>query len=228
MRQIAFWRGAARLLLGLAVHGLAFAMAVVLTVLVFLLLPLMQSIATAPKDKFDVRAISGANLEAPPPPPEQELEKEEPEPETAPELTETAQPLDLSQLELALNPGTGGGDGGGDFEVKLFTTMNKRVADEESDALCTMTDLDQPPRPVYQTPPEYPAELKQKKIQGSVLILFVVDRQGRVMDPKVQKSTHPAFEGPAMRAIRRWRFEPGSRNGSPVQFKMRIPITFAL
>ena len=42
----------------------------------------------------------------------------------------------------------------------------------------------------------------------------------------MQKSSHPAFEQPALQAVRRWRFEPGKRGGKPVSFKMRVPITF--
>jgi protein TonB len=42
----------------------------------------------------------------------------------------------------------------------------------------------------------------------------------------VQQSSDPAFEAPALQAVRRWRFEPGKRNGQSVAFKMRAPITF--
>ena len=49
---------------------------------------------------------------------------------------------------------------------------------------------------------------------------------GRVANPVAQAATHPAFEQPALQAVRRWRFEPGKRNGQPVSFKMRVPITF--
>jgi protein TonB len=42
----------------------------------------------------------------------------------------------------------------------------------------------------------------------------------------VQKSSHPAFEAPALTAVGKWRFEPGKRKGESVAFKMRVPITF--
>jgi protein TonB len=79
---------------------------------------------------------------------------------------------------------------------------------------------------VYQPAPEYPRDLKRKNIQGTVYVIFVVNRDGRVTRPKVQKSSHPDFERPALRAVKRWRFEPGKKAGQPVPFKMRVPISF--
>ena len=34
------------------------------------------------------------------------------------------------------------------------------------------------------------------------------------------------LERPAIEAVRQWKFEPGTRNGEKVAFKMRVPITF--
>jgi len=81
---------------------------------------------------------------------------------------------------------------------------------------------------VFQPAPQYPPELKKKKIQGTVYVLFIVDQDGRVKEPKVQKSDHPAFEAPALNAVKKWRFEPGKMGGKAVQFRMRVPMTFAL
>lgn len=65
-------------------------------------------------------------------------------------------------------------------------------------------------------------------MQGTVYILFIVDKNGRVKDPKVQKSDNPEFDNPALSAVKRWRFDPGKVGGQTVQFRMRVPITFAL
>ena len=42
----------------------------------------------------------------------------------------------------------------------------------------------------------------------------------------MEKSTDPAFDQAAIDAVKQWKFEPGTRNGEKVQFKLRIPITF--
>ena len=55
----------------------------------------------------------------------------------------------------------------------------------------------------------------------------VLDTAGKVVGPKVEKSTNPAFERPALEAVRQWKFEAGTRRGEKVSFKMRVPITFS-
>ena len=214
-----------RFIAWLARSTTALLLAVGLTLAMFLVLPFLQQMAKAPESDMELRQVNTANLPPPPPPPvEEEPEPEEDEPPPPPDLSEEAPPLDLSQLEMALNPGFGGGVGD-DFEVRLLAAAGER-ANEDVDAVFAMDDLDQKPRVVYQPPPEYPAELRRRKLAGTVHVLFVVDERGRVKNPIVKKSTHPAFEQPALQAIRRWRFEPGRSGGKPVAFRMRVPITF--
>jgi len=102
------------------------------------------------------------------------------------------------------------------------------VGMQSSDDIFSLADLDQAPRVVFQPAPQYPQEMKKKKIQGTVHVLFIVDKDGRVKEPKIQKSDNPAFDNPALGAVKRWRFEPGKVGGQAVQFRMRVPITFAL
>jgi protein TonB len=83
------------------------------------------------------------------------------------------------------------------------------------------------PRATYQPAPSYPAELRQKKLAGTVRVLFLVDKNGRVVSPVVNRSSNVAFEQPAIQAVKHWRFEPGKRAGQTVQFKMRVPISFS-
>jgi protein TonB len=43
----------------------------------------------------------------------------------------------------------------------------------------------------------------------------------------VRSSSH-AFEEPTLRAIAKWRFEPGRRGGQIVRFRMQVPVVFKL
>ena len=209
----------------LAIVGLVLALA--LTVGLFLLLPLLESITSTNDSDTIIQAVDTAVTPPPPPPPEpkepeKEEEPEEPEP---PKLAEEAPPLDLSQLELALNPGMGGG-GVADFAVKLPVGAGASGDSEGGvDALFSLSDLDQKPRAIYQPGPSLTPALR-KKAPGTVNIIFIVDQRGRVESPMVQSSTLPDFEAPALAAVKQWRFEPGKRNGEPVKFRMRVPITF--
>jgi protein TonB len=199
--------------------------AVALTVAFFIVLPLMQTISRPPADDLMVQTVDLASLEPPPPTPPMEEPEPEPEPEQAPpELVEEAPPLDLSQLELALNPGFGGDwAGGADFAVKLNTVASK--SSEDLDAVFSMADLDQKPRVVYQPGPTLSKQLR-RKTPAKVNILFIVDENGRVVEPRVKSSTDRLFDKPALSAVKRWKFEPGKRGGKAVRFRMLAPITF--
>jgi protein TonB len=196
---------------------------VFLSLILFLILPLMQAITSPLKTDMTVQTVDTANIPPPPPPPEPEQEEEKEEDPPPPALAEEAPPLDLSQLELALNPGFGeGGLGAGDFAVKLNTVVSQS---ENSEAIFSMADLDQKPRVIHQPGPTLDGTTR-KKAPGTVYILFIVDQRGRVENPVVQQATDPVFEKPALAAVKQWKFEPGKRNGQSVRFRMRVPVTF--
>ena len=194
-----------------------------MTLGLFLVLPLIQAITSPAEADLMLQTMDTVDLPPPPPPPEEEPEPEPEEEPPPPELTESAAPLDLAQLELVLDPTFGGGfSAGGDFAMQL-NTQGSGSADVE--ALFSMADLDQKPRVIYQPAPQVDAKVR-KLAPGTVYVLFVVNERGHVENPIIQKSTDPVFERPALNAVKQWRFEPGKRNGEPVRFRMRIPITF--
>lgn len=197
-----------------------------LTLGIFLVLPVMQSIGDPTRRDTMVRSIDVGRLPPPPPPPiEQEIEEEEPPPEPPPQMLDEAPPLSLSQLELALNPGMGDGLMA-DFTIDLGAAMTGGDGDDALSKTFSLADLDQRPRVIFQRAPVYPAELQRQQRKGTVYVVFMVDQEGRVNGPKVERTSDPAFDKAALEAVRQWRFEPGTRGGERVQFKMGIPITF--
>ncbi|MGC4072545.1 MAG: TonB family protein [Nibricoccus sp.] len=87
---------------------------------------------------------------------------------------------------------------------------------------------DRPPKFVKVVKPVYPASLRLAEQEGSVVVRFVVDTKGLVVDPTVISSPHPAFAESALQAIRQFRFEPGVRDGKIVNTRMQVPIYFQL
>lgn len=90
------------------------------------------------------------------------------------------------------------------------------------------TLLDKPPRATVRMPPDYPSTMKKDGVEGIVTIEFDVDVKGRVVRARVRESTQRAFEEPTLRAVLKWRFEPGLSQGRPVPFRMVIPVNFKL
>jgi protein TonB len=147
--------------------------------------------------------------------------------------------MSLAALESALDPGAaGGGDG---FGGRLSLASGGRIggtglpgasadglSGNASDSVFDIAALDQRPRVVQQVPPTYPPDLRRRKVEGTVYVVFVVDETGRVQQPSVESSTDQAFQAPALEAVRRWRFEPGVVRGQKVRSKLRVPIRFVL
>jgi periplasmic protein TonB len=176
-----------------------------------------------------------------PPEPEQPPEPEPPQeqpPDASEILTRLEAPtpsdgpaLDaasLSAMEQALNGGGGGWGDGVSFASggTLGATGRGGAIDDSMDKAFSLAEIDQKPRAVYQSAPMFPTELRGRKIEGLVTVLFVVNPAGKVIDPRVEKASHPAFQKPALDAIRLWRFEAAVKGGQRVACRMRVPIRF--
>jgi len=90
------------------------------------------------------------------------------------------------------------------------------------------TLLDGSPRTRLQATPAYPFEAKRGGMSGEVVVEFLVDERGHVLEPRVVSSTHRIFEEATLRAVAKWQFEPGRRNGRIVRFRMAAPVVFNL
>lgn len=88
--------------------------------------------------------------------------------------------------------------------------------------------LDNPPQTRARVAPTYPSAERAAGVEGEVLVEFIVDESGRVTQPVVIRSSRAAFESPTLRAVEKWRFEPGKKDGRAVRFRMQIPVRFSL
>jgi len=85
-----------------------------------------------------------------------------------------------------------------------------------------------PAIPTEKPAPIYPYNLKDQGIEGKVILLFRVGKDGRVYDLSVSSSTNPGFEKAAMDCVQMWRFLPAKEEGQPVSTKVRLPLNFKL
>lgn len=75
----------------------------------------------------------------------------------------------------------------------------------------------------------YPPEAAKKRIEGRVLVRFVVDSIGQVRDVEVVRSLNKALDREAVRLVQSLpRFIPGSVYGEPVNMNYVLPVTFKL
>src|SRR5450432_1067322 len=73
----------------------------------------------------------------------------------------------------------------------------------------SVVKLDWIPRAKVQIPPDYPSTLRNAGITGTVNVEFEVDTKGTVVKARAVSSSRTEFEAAAIRAVLKWRFEPG-------------------
>jgi protein TonB len=196
--------------------------AVVLTLGVFLVLPLTQKLSAFRQDMLMVRSadvtMEAPDLadEPPPPPPEQE-EPEEPPP---PKLDSAPQPLNLN-VDLDVAMGSGGA------LASLASFADTGASTDMLDAF-SISDLEKRPELMASVSPVYPADMRKAKVEGTVTILFILNEEGRPEEARVDRSSRPDFEKPALDAVRKWKFKPGMKDGQPVRTYMKLPIRFRI
>ena len=76
---------------------------------------------------------------------------------------------------------------------------------------------------------KYPAICRENNIQGRVLVTFIVNKDGAIVEPEVVKSVNPSLDKEALRVIAGMpKWKPGSRRGKPVRVKYTVPVNFRL
>jgi len=75
---------------------------------------------------------------------------------------------------------------------------------------------------------KYPKESLEKGVEGTVFLTFVIDEQGKIIDPKVMKSLDAACDREALRVISQSpKWIPGAQDGVPVKVQYVLPVKFA-
>ena len=76
---------------------------------------------------------------------------------------------------------------------------------------------------------KYPASAQENGIQGRVLVQFVVNKDGSIVDPKVLRSVDPALDKEALRVVSTMpKWQPGKQRGKTVRVRFTLPVTFRL
>jgi TonB family protein len=84
------------------------------------------------------------------------------------------------------------------------------------------------PRAVYSPGPEYDAEGRKKKIEGTATLSMIVTKEGRTADIKVVKTLTPGLDQQAMKAVSRWKFDPVTQDGQACPMRMNVEVSFHL
>ena len=84
------------------------------------------------------------------------------------------------------------------------------------------------PKVVHQVEPEYADRSRKKKIQGTVTMSIVVTAEGNVRDAEVTTSLDKDLDQKALECVRKWKFDPATKDGQPVAMHIAIEMNFHL
>ena len=76
---------------------------------------------------------------------------------------------------------------------------------------------------------KYPTIAQENGVQGRVIVQFVVNRDGSIVDPVVMRGVDPHLDKEALRVIGMMpKWKPGKQRGKEVRVKYTVPVMFRL
>jgi len=85
------------------------------------------------------------------------------------------------------------------------------------------------PKIIEAPAPAYPDSARKAGLEGKVVLVIVVDEQGRVIEARVFRAEPPGvFEQAALEAVREWRFEPALQRDKPIKVRLAQEVVFRL
>jgi TonB family protein len=80
---------------------------------------------------------------------------------------------------------------------------------------------------IKQTTPEYPPLARQSRVEGTVRLEAIIDKNGKVQELKVL-SGHPLLIQSSLNAVRTWQYAPTLLNGKRVKVLTEIDVVYSL
>ena len=82
------------------------------------------------------------------------------------------------------------------------------------------------PRVVSDVKPQYTADAFRRRVNGSVFLECVVNREGVPTNVEVVTSLDEELDREALKALSQWRFEPGRKDGKTVSVRIEVQMAF--
>jgi periplasmic protein TonB len=80
---------------------------------------------------------------------------------------------------------------------------------------------------IHDVTPQYPTEAGRARLEGAVVLMAVIGKDGGVRDVRVESGL-PILAQAAIDAVKQWRYKPYLVDGEPVEVDSRITINFTL
>lgn len=120
-------------------------------------------------------------------------------------------------------------------DATVTEALPQTPVDENSEVLRTVEQLPEFPGGIVEFMKwlsknlKYPPYAQAQKIQGKVVVSFIVNKDGTISSPKVEKSCEPTLDREALRVIRMMpKWKPGIMDEKPCRTMIAVPVNFQL
>jgi TonB family protein len=111
---------------------------------------------------------------------------------------------------------------GGSWIIR-FAELKHDSSDRDPNA--PKDDLSQP-MATRKVDPAYPMQLMRENVHGTVILYAVIHADGSVGDVRVLRGADERLDRFATEAVSQWKFEPATKNGTPVDVEATFQIPF--
>ncbi|PVX51657.1 energy transducer TonB [Hallella colorans] len=151
-------------------------------------------------------------------------------------VKETSTPVETMPNVSASTPLAVDGDGSGAIgEAEVTQALPQTDVDNGDDVSRVVEQLPEFPGGMVEFMKwltrnlRYPSAAQQQKIEGRVVVTFIVNKDGTIANPKVDKPVNPLIDGEALRVIKMMpAWKPGRNGNKPCRTMVAIPINFKL
>ncbi|HEY3936508.1 MAG TPA: energy transducer TonB [Bryobacteraceae bacterium] len=110
----------------------------------------------------------------------------------------------------------------------LATTQSSKDKSTDEPPTYTPGGDVKPPKLIHYVEPEFSSSSKEAFVEGVVKISTVVTAAGLPTELQVVSGLNAEEDKTAMAAVKKWRFEPGTKDGHPVRVRVTVEINFHL
>ena len=76
---------------------------------------------------------------------------------------------------------------------------------------------------------QYPTKAQTEGIQGKVIVQFIIDEDGYIIEPNIVRSVESSLDNEALRLIKMLpKWKPGTLKGKAIKVKYTVPVAFKL
>jgi len=77
--------------------------------------------------------------------------------------------------------------------------------------------------------PVYPKNLRERDIEGKVILKILIDKEGKVQEIHIfESSGYKTFDQAAVKSVQQWQFKPARKGNQPRESWVLIPINFQI